>query len=373
MTFCISHHDRSLTINVTSAQSDSTSAPQVAASSTLALVHYLERQGVLNAPRVEQLTGLAMSELTDPDRRVPADAHYRLWEHAELVTGDPAVGLHAGKVVDPERMGLVGHVFFNCDTLGEAVTQYVRLHRLINESVFLSFEQTADQAILCWQPDMAEHYCRQDMDRTLAAAITRTRHFIHPGIRAEWVEIAHPAPVYADEYEKLLGGPVRFDCGITRLAFNSRHLGHPIPRRNPYVYSAVLKQVNTLLARLQSRRSFGRRIRRLISKQMATERIDADSLARQCHMSRQTLYRKLKKEGLSFHGLVEQVRQDKALRYVAADQYALGEIAFLLGFSELSAFSRAFKRWTGTSPAEYRARRLATSGPYGHRADEGAQ
>ncbi|KMQ73379.1 AraC-type DNA-binding domain-containing protein [Marinobacter subterrani] len=362
MTFCISNHDGLLTIrpeNVTSTQPDTTGAPRVAASSTLALVHYLERQGVLNPPRVERLTGLSMSELRDPDRRVPADAHYRLWEHAEQVTGDPGVGLHAGQVVDPERMGLVGHVFFNCDTLGEAVTQYVRLHRLINESVFLSFEQTTDQAILCWQPDAAEHYCRQDMDRTLAAALTRTRHFIHPGIRADWAEIAHPAPAYADEYEKLLGGPVHFNCGTTRLAFNSRHLGHPIPRRNPYVYSAVLKQVNSLLARLQTRRSFGRRIRRLISKQMATEKIDADTLARQCHMSRQTLYRKLKKEGLSFHGLVEQVRQDKALRYVAGDHYALGEIAFLLGFSELSAFSRAFKRWTGSSPAEYRARHLA--------------
>jgi len=344
---------------VISAQPDTLGAPLVAASSTLALVHYLERQGVLTPSRVEQLTGLTMPELTDPDRRVPADAHYRLWDYAEQVTGDPGVGLHAGQVVDPERMGLVGHVFFNCDTLGEAVTQYVRLHRLINESVFLSFEQTPDQAILSWQPDMAEHYCRQDMDRTLAAAITRTRHFINPGIRADWAEIAHPAPSYANEYEKLLGGPVRFDCGITRLAFDSWHLGHPIPRRNPYVYSAVLKQVNSLLARLQTRRSFGRTIRRLISKQMATEKIDADSLARQCHMSRQTLYRKLKKEGLSFHGLVEQVRQDKALRYVADDHYALGEIAFLLGFSELSAFSRAFKRWTGTSPAEYRARHLA--------------
>lgn len=330
----------------------------VAASSTLALVHYLEQQGVLNSSRVEQLTGLALSELSDPDRRIPAEAHYRLWAHAERVTGDPGVGLHAGQVVDPERMGLVGHVFFNSDTLGEAVTQYVRLHRLINESVFLSFEQTADQAILCWQPDSPDHYCRQDMDRTLAAAITRTRHFIHPGIRAEWVEIAHAAPPYAAEYEKLLGGPVTFDSGLTRLAFSSRHLGHPIPRRNPYVYSAVLKQVNSLLARLQTRRSFGRKIRRLISRQMATERIDADSLARQCHMSRQTLYRKLKKEGLSFQGLVEQVRQDKALRYVAADHYSLGEIAFLLGFSELSAFSRAFKRWTGVSPAEYRARQL---------------
>ena len=87
---------------------------------------------------------------------------------------------------------------------------------------------------------------------------------------------------------------------------------------------------------------------------MATDRIDADSLARQCHMSRQTLYRKLKREGLSFHDLVEDIRKDKALRYVASDHYALGEIAFLLGFSELSAFSRAFKRWTGMTPAQFR-------------------
>ncbi|MFC7294965.1 AraC family transcriptional regulator [Marinobacter aromaticivorans] len=332
--------------------------PLVAASSTLALVHYLHRRGVLDNQRVQQLTGLDMAALEDPDRRVPAKAHYRLWDYAERVTGDPAVGLKAGQVIDPERMGLVGHVFFNCDTLGEAVIQYVRLHRLINESVILSFEQTGDLAILCWQADSPEHYCRQDMDRTLAAALSRTRHFIHPGLQAEWAEIAHPRPQYADQYEKLVGGPVTFGASTTRLAFNSRHLDHPIPNRNPYVYSAVLRQVNGLLARLQTRRSFSRKIRRLISRQMSTDRIDADTLAKQCHMSRQTLYRRLKKEGLGFHELVEQVRKDKALRYVASDHYALGEIAFLLGFSELSAFSRAFKRWTGMAPAQYRAQHL---------------
>ncbi|EON91161.1 AraC family transcriptional regulator [Marinobacter lipolyticus SM19] len=333
--------------------------PLVAASSTLALVHYLDCRGVLDRVRIEAITGMTLEALQDPDLRVPADIHYRLWEYAEQVTGDPGVGLHAGQVVDPERMGLVGHVFFNCDTLGEAVTQYVRLHRLINESVILSFEQTGEQAILTWQPDSPGHYCRQDMDRTLAAALCRTRHFIHPGISAEWAEIAHPRPRYASEYEQLLGGPVTFGCAVTRLAFSSSHLSHPIPHRNPYVYSAVLRQVNSLLARLQTRRTFSRKVRRLISRQMSTEKIDADTLARQCHMSRQTLYRRLKKEGLSFHDLVEQVRKDKALRYVAADQYALGEIAFLLGFSELSAFSRAFKRWTGMAPAQYRARHHA--------------
>lgn len=332
--------------------------PCVAASSTLALVHYLSRQGVLDSRHIEALTGLNLPALEDPDRRVAAEVHYKLWEHAEQVTADPAVGLHAGQVIDPERMGLVGHVFFNCDTLGEAVTQYVRLHSLINESVNLSFEQIGEQAVLTWQADSPEHYCRQDMDRTLAAALCRTRHFICPDIQAEWAEIAHPRPEYACEYEELFAGPVTFGASATRLAFNSRHMSHPIPHRNRYIHSAVLRQVNRLLARLQTRRSFGRKIHRLISRQMSTDKIDADTLAKQCHMSRQTLYRRLKKEGLGFHELVEQVRKDKALRYVASDYYALGEIAFLLGFSEQSAFSRAFKRWTGMTPAQYRAHNL---------------
>ena len=337
------------------AQAEQENTPHVAASSTLALVHYLETRGLLNRAKIEQKTGLALSKLHDPDLRIPAETHYQLCELAEQLTGDPGVGLLAGQVIDPERMGLVGHVFFNCDTLGEAVIQYVRLHRLINESVTLSFEQTPDQAILTWQPDSPDHYCRQDMDRTLAAALCRTRHFIHRGIEADWLEISHPEPEYAQEYRRLFGGQVMFGCGITRMAFSSAHLGHAIPNRNPYVYSAVLKQVNAVLARLQTRRSFSRKVRRLISRQMATDKIDADTLARQCHMSRQTLYRRLKKEGLSFHELVDQVRRDKAVRYVAEDHYALGEIAFLLGFSELSAFSRAFKRWTGTAPAQFRA------------------
>lgn len=329
--------------------------PLVAASSALALVHYLHRQGQDDSHHLERLLGVALDQLHGPDQRVSADAYYHLWDYAEQFTGDPAVGLHAGETVDPESMGLVGHVFFNCDTLGDAVSQYVRLHRLINETITLSLEQTEDQAILSWQPDTQAHYCRQDMDRTLASAITRTRHFIFPDFAVDWIELAHPQPEYAAEYQRLFGGEVLFDASTTRVGFSSRHLSRPIPRRNPYIYTAVLKQVNTILARWQPQRSFSRKVRRLVAHQMATDRVNADTLAHQCHMSRQTLYRRLKREGVSFHELVEQVRKSKALRYVAGNQYSLGEIAFLLGFSELSAFSRAFKRWTGMAPAQFRA------------------
>lgn len=329
--------------------------PQVAASSALALVSYLTRKGLGDRQRISQILGAPPNPAQGPDHRFDADSYYALWQYAESVSADPAIGLHAGAAVDPENMGLVGHVFFNCDTLGDAVAQYVRLHRLINESIHLSLEQTETQTILSWQPDSPQHYCRQDMDRTLASAIARTRHFILADFRADWIELAHPEPVYADEYRRLFGGEIGFDAAITRVAFDNRYLSHPIPRRNPYIYSAVLKQVNTILARWQPQKSFSRKVRRMISRQMATDRINADTLAQQCHMSRQTLYRRLKKEGIGFHELVEEVRKDKALRYVAGNQYALGEIAFLLGFSELSAFSRAFKRWTGMAPAHYRA------------------
>lgn len=327
---------------------------RVAASSTLGLIHHLRERDCLDEARVETILGQPMATLGNPDHRVLASRHYQLWDHAEAITGDPAIGLHAGATADTDRMGLAGHVFFNADTLGAAASQYVRLHRLINESVSLRLEQTDERATLIWSVDDPDHYCRQDMDRTLAATICRTRHFMQVPLDIARVRVAHPAPDYADVYHELLQCPVEFGAPVMELAFDVRYLNRRLPHRNPYVYSAVLKQVNALLSRVQSRRRFSRKVRGLIARQLASEHMDADTLASQLHMSRQTLYRRLKKEGLSFHTLVEQVRRDRALRYVSDDRYALGEIAFLLGFSELSAFSRAFKRWTGESPAHYR-------------------
>ena len=86
-------------------QTEYPESPQVAASSTLALVHYLETRGLLDRVRVEQATGLTLATLKDPDLRVPASAHYRLWELAEQLTADPGVGLHAGQVIDPSAWG----------------------------------------------------------------------------------------------------------------------------------------------------------------------------------------------------------------------------------------------------------------------------
>ena len=108
-----------------------------------------------------------------------------------------------------------------------------------------------------------------------------------------------------------------------------------------------------------ARASLSVRVSHLISAQLARGRVGVEAVASQLHMSRYTLHKKLKREGLTFAHLLEDVRRTQALTYMQDKTKPLVEIAEQLGFSELSAFSRAFKRWMGTSPAEYRSVRLS--------------
>jgi AraC-like DNA-binding protein len=336
---------------------DRITAPTVSASGTLALAHYLIKNHRMDPAAIEAALGHRLGDLENPDYRLPAQDHYRLWPFAIEQTGDQAVGLKVGEIIDPDRMGLMGHIFFNSDTLGRAIDQYIKLHRLVNEAVRIHRISEGDWVRLVWEVEAPEFYCQADVERTLSAAVARARHFIHPRLEIDQLTLCHQRPPWVDEYQRIFQCPLVFGASQVSLRFASGYLDWRLPHRNPYVYGALLGHVNRVLAHMSPRRQVSRKVRRLIARQLANGTVEADRIAEQLHMSRQTLYRKLKHEGHGFQELIEEVRRERALRYVAADRYALGEIAFLLGFSELSAFSRAFKRWTGESPARYRQSR----------------
>ena len=153
---------------------------------------------------------------------------------------------------------------------------------------------------------------------------------------------------------QFLARPVEFSQPTCFVAFDSAYLNFELPQRNPFLHQALTRHVETLLRKLQVRRKVSQQVRKILEKQLSREDLDIVIVAEQMAMSRQTLYRKLKQEEVSFQELVEDVRRIKALGYLNVGKYSLSEIAFLLGFSEQSAFSRAFKRWTGKSPAQYR-------------------
>mgnify|MGYP006280188531 CR=1 FL=1 len=332
-----------------------TTSPTVNASSTLALAHHLLSRGHATEAMIQSKLGFPSSELEDPDCRVPVPDHNALWRLAVDLTEDLALGLRLGEIVDPDRMGLMSHIVFNSDTVEHALDEYLRLHRLVNEAVHLYKVREGDRIRVIWHVPDENYYCVPDMDRTLSAAITRARHFIHPRLSLEQLSLGHEDPGYRAQYERIFQCPLTFGAGETSLCFPAEYLEAPLPHRNPYVHSALTTHVNRLLKQLRPRKTVAERVRRIISRQLPRTP-DVDRVASAMNMSRQTLYRKLKKEGESFQNLAETVRRERALRYVVEGEYGLSEVAFLLGFSELSAFSRAFKRWTGETPGQYRGR-----------------
>jgi len=324
----------------------------VSASSARSLSSYLIKKGY-SKQSLEDETGLQLDELEQPDFRISLSAFHMLWDIAERFTKDRAIGLHIGAKSNPDEMGVVGHIFFNNATLGQALQQFERLYKLVNAGMHVEFQVDDDFAQLKYICENPEDYSRPNMDRTLAVSVSRARSFIQSQPKMEYVGFAHPEPEYVEEYHRLFQCPVKFDQPYCSIVFKKQFLDFELPKRNPYLHKVLTRHVETLLNKIRPKKSISDQVKKIISRQLSKDAIDAEKIASKLHMSRHTLYRKLKSEGHSFQELVEAVRKEKAIRYIKEKRYSLSEIAFLLGFSELSAFSRAFKRWTGSSPAKY--------------------
>lgn len=330
--------------------------PTVTGSSALAVSHWLSQQGVDVAALVAAAE-VSLEGLDRQDSRLPLAAFNRLLDQVALALQDPAVGLRLGSWIDSSRMGVIGHIVFNNRTLQQALEQYERLSSLVNEGVVVRFEVEADEAILHYACPDAACYHPINLERMLAQAVTRARRFVSERIFLRQVSFAHAPRAPLEHYTALFQCPVQFSAPTCRLSFDSSFLGFELPHRNPFLHQALSRHVESLMKKLEARRKVSTRVRRLLDRQLSRGAADAVQIAEQMAMSRQTLYRRLKQENVSFHSLVEEVRQQKALRYLQSGRYSMSEIAFLLGFSEQSAFSRAFKRWTGRTPADYRRQR----------------
>jgi len=328
----------------------------VSVSSVRSVLHYLKDHNFIDeVSHAELLQELDIPEalLNDQEARLPIIKYHQLWEKAKSISNDPAIGLHVGQQSVAELMGIVGNILVHSDSLEQGIEQYVRLFSLVNNGIELTFDKQGTTSLIEFHHHKPEFYCIQDMERTLALAVQRTRQYVNDEIRMEKIGVAHPAPSYAQEYEKLFGCPVEFDKEVCSITLASRFLPFSPTQKNPYVRSALQRYAEAINTRL-FKRKIGDKVKDIVLEMLPHGQADIDHVAQRLHMSRQTLYRKLKKENLVFQELVEEIRQEKALEIIKDKELSLSEIAFVLGFSELSAFSRAFKRWTGQSPKHYR-------------------
>ncbi|MDM8537890.1 AraC family transcriptional regulator ligand-binding domain-containing protein, partial [Desulfobacterales bacterium HSG17] len=236
----------------------------------------------------------------------------------------------------------------------EGVTQYIRFIKLANEGDHVELRETKHEAIVIYTTENPIFESMPAMERNFSVAVTRMRRYAHESIIPSRVEFKHPEPEYTAEYQRIFQAPVLFEQAENRLIYPVHFLALDMDKSSTHLYSVFLQYAESLLSRMVLSRPHTKRARQFIVKHLADGDVAIEKVAHALHMSRQTLYRKLKKENTSFKALLEETRKNMAKAYLEQNEYSITDVAFLLGFSETSAFNRAFKRWHGKNPSDFR-------------------
>lgn len=312
-------------------------------------------QNGMDADDLAQQIGLDIKIFDEPDARIPLDQHILLWKAAAKFFVDrPDFALTLGAQNTPETMGVLGNIFLNSRTLREAVQHACRYSILAAESDHYELEETGDKAIFYFHIQYPEYYTHYAVERSLALALTWTKTFLKKVVYPIEVLFRHPTPDYLETYKKVFNAPIHFEQKVDALVFPRAHLDLKGAQHNPYLQTILNRQADSILPTLQKHQDIRSQVQQLIIEHLPSGKVDIEMIATELNMTRKTLYRRLKEEGTSFQELLSQNRQTLAMEYLKKTAISINEIAFLLGFSESSAFHRYFKRNAGVSPKQYR-------------------
>lgn len=323
------------------------------------LLDYLERQGQPVGKLIEQM-GLSAQILAQRDQRIDAQLYLQLLEFGVKATGDTCLGLHLGESVRPGYYGVLGYLIMSCATLADALHRQARYATLVGNlgQVDLADEPPRAgieaQVAHSWQPLLAQQ-SRQLSEETLAGWMTFGHWISGLQIPPTEVRFQHSAPADTREHQRIFRCPVLFDQADNALVFPKRLLSSPLSQADVQVRSMFDAYADRLLTEIKQGNSVLDQTRLQLVKQLSQGTPELAQIADQLAMSPRTLQRRLSDAGLSFNQLLEQTRKHMVLQYLADPALELSEIAYLVGFSEAGSLARAFRRWTGQSPHEYRA------------------
>ena len=300
--------------------------------------------------------GVDYDRQSDPTQRIPLTLMTELWDKLADRTQDPAVGLKAGQFVTPTTFSALGIALWSSCSIKDLLTCWCRYLHVFSTAANPELIETESQLIMVarlnTQPGIEEssHYA---IDATLSALLHLCRQHYGSRISPLGVELTRPEPANPRDYEELLGCPVSFGHDCVRARFNRTVAEETIPGGNPTLAAATEQLVADYLQKMQPS-SVLQDVRQVLFELLPRGEAKLDLVAERLHMSPRTLHRKLEEQGTNFRQQQEATRQQLAMQFMQQAHLNISEIGFLLGFSSTSNFSRAFKRWTGRTPQEYR-------------------
>ncbi len=306
--------------------------------------------------------GLAPAALQDPDGRVPASIVRALWEELPTACGDPDFGLTLAAGAPDAALGVVAYVVQHAPTLGRGFAAAVTYARLLQDVAACFVEPGSAtgslrfvQAPLPGGPVPPRHA----VEFGFARAILMARRSTGVDVAPVRVRFAFARPSDTSAHERLFRAPLTFEHARNELELDAATLRLPQRQADPWLRALVEDHARAALERLDPRSAFARDVLAALGACVQSGQGDLGSVARALSLTERTLQRRLAEDGLGFRALADDVRRALATRYLADRTHSLAQIALLLGFSEQAAFQRAFVRWTGMTPGQFRRGEVA--------------
>ena len=298
--------------------------------------------------------GLDPAKLNDPDARYPIEGMSRLWRLAVRVTADPYFGLKAASFWHPTTLNALGYSWMASDSLRDAMMRMARYGRLATTGADMSLEEFDDYFTFKLQTRTPEtDVPNEAIDAALATLVRMCR--VSYGDDFHPLKVVTQRPEFDDpsRYLEYFCAPVEFSADDNVVYFSKESLESHLPTANPRL-ARINDQVITEYLAQFDKRSTSTRVRAKLIHLLAAGNVTQQDVAESLHMSLRTLQRKLSEENTSYKTLLDETRKELANQYLRQACLSVSEVTYLLGFSEPSNFARAFKRWTGHTPSEFR-------------------
>lgn len=316
----------------------------------------LERLGIDGA-RVLANAGSSVEELRAPHARVPSALEFTFWDALLEHTHDPLISLRVAEHIQVGALGGYEYLMRTSETLRAAIEQANKFERVMDDLSRIRIVETEGSqqaAVRLYREGAWPHPA--PATECLFACVVRLVDTYIPGERVLGLRFKHSPRAEPRAFEQRIGCPVSFDAEHNDIVIRRSALDGPVCSADPALARVLEEHMTHLLAHLPSEEPLVARARVLLGTALERKQdVSLEQLSRSLHLSERTLRRRLEEHGTSYKNLLDELRRELACHYVARTGESFDETGARLGFADISAFYRAFKRWTSTTPAAYRA------------------
>jgi AraC-like DNA-binding protein len=301
--------------------------------------------------------GLNPAQFTDPDFEIPYIDAGRLLASCEAVTGCPHFGLLVGERAGPSSLGVAGFMLRSAPDVGSALRSLVQNLDLHDQGGVVTLHVSGNVTQFSYAiilPGVAA--ADQIYDISMAIACNIMRGLCGKGWKPAEVLLSRRQPQNLAPYKHFFRAPLRFNAEQSAIVFPTRWLDHPIPSADALLHRHLEKEAAELHNLRNPDTDIVSSLQRLLRKSLVSRQCTVTDLARQLHIHERTLNRRLREEGTSFRRELDAIRYEMARHFLHESAMPVARVARALNYTDTSAFSRAFKRWTGITPAEWRTR-----------------